>query len=317
MPGSASSAKILIGIPSFRRPDGLRRLLASLAEQRGVEEHEIEVFVADNDAIAREASAVCNEKRPQFRWPLSCEVVEERGISTARNAILAQARACGADFIAMLDDDEVATPDWLRALLDMQQRTSADVVGGPVKYHLDSTVGPLVRQCDEFIERENRPGIIPLLDSTENLLLSCAALARCGWPQFDSAFGLTGGGDKEFFVRAKRAGMQFAWAPDALGSERVPATRANAAWLVRRAYRVGNSDLRITRIHGGRAGTLASIGKAAAILVSAPLASPLLLLPSHRLWLLRKWARSAGKFSALFARHYNEYAYEPAGDRLN
>ena len=303
-----NGAKLLIGIPSCRRPEGLRRLLESLTAQRGVDRHDVEVFVADNDAVGREAMAVCESLEEGFRWPLACGVVEEPGISAARNAILDQARARGVDFVAMIDDDEEAEPDWLCELLEMQRTTGADVVGGPVEYELEESASAAVRECDEYRPPAWPAGSVPTIYATGNVLLSCAALDRHGWPEFNRAFGITGGGDKEYFTRLAKRAASFAWAPAARAREHVPAQRANLTWLLRRSYRVGNSDMRITRLHGGTGAVLGSLGKALVLLGSAPIALPVLLLPSRRLWLMRKWSRSAGKLAALMGHRYQEYA---------
>jgi glycosyltransferase involved in cell wall biosynthesis len=233
--------------------------------------------------------------------------VEEPGISAARNAILDEARRRRVDFLAMIDDDEEADPDWLRELLKMQQNAHADVVGGPVDSVLSHSTPPAIANCDAFRRPPRPAGPVPMIDATGNVLLSCAALDRNGWPSFDSAFGLTGGEDKDFFTRLKKRNASFAWAPMARAREHVPADRANGKWLLRRAYRIGNSDMRIIRLHGGNGAVLASLGKALLLLGSAPLGLPLLAIPSRRLWLMRKWSRSAGKLAALFGSDYREY----------
>jgi len=300
--------KILIGIPSYCRPQGLRRLLSTLAAQQGIASCDVEVFVADNDARQRQAAAACKQIAPEFRFPLACEVVEERGISAARNAILDRARECGADYVAMIDDDEVAEPNWLSKLLAMQKQTGAHVVGGPVESLFETEPPTALRQAIYFNRPKRAPGAVSMIDGTGNVLLSCVALSDRGWPNFDLAFGLTGGGDKEFFTRLRKAGFTFAWAPSAITQELVPPSRSNAGWVLRRAFRIGNSDQRITELHDGPKGAVISLGKAVAVLVSAPLCVPILLIPNRRLWLMTKWSRAAGKITALVGGHYHEYS---------
>jgi glycosyltransferase involved in cell wall biosynthesis len=300
--------KVLIGVPSHRRPDGLRRLLRSLEAQEGLDGTDVEVFVADNDATGGEAITVCKELAPDFRWPLTCELVEERGISAARNAILDQARQKRADFVGMIDDDEVAEPNWLRELLMMQEGTGADVVGGPVVSIFEREPSATVRELNYLTRPARKPGPIAMIDGTGNVLISCASLSRIGWPSFDAAFGVTGGGDKEYFTRLRKSRLRFAWAPKAIAQEYVPASRANARWVLRRAFRVGNSDFRITRLHGTPADSLISFGKALFLLGTGPICLPVLLVPTRRLWLMAKWSRAAGKVAALFGSHYREYA---------
>lgn len=300
--------KVLIGIGSFRRPEGLKKLLASLANQKCVEDVSVEVFVADNDTELSEALSTCKEMATTFPWPLTAELVKERGISAVRNSILDRARKGGADFVAMLDDDETASPGWLHELLKTQRGTGAGAVAGPRSFNFESPPSIAVATSGLFSRPDLPAGAIGSIDSTSNVLLSMRALETIDWPSFDQQFGLTGGGDKEYFVRLRKSGVRFAWAPAASAIEDVPSARATADWVIRRAYRAGNCDVRIALLHGGATAIAGSLGKAAAVLSVAPLCFPLLLVPSRRLWIIAKWSRSAGKIAALFGHRYREYA---------
>jgi glycosyltransferase involved in cell wall biosynthesis len=267
------------------------------------------VFVADNDPDEHGAQNVCSEQRLNFRWPLTCEVIGERGISAARNAILDFARAQTADFLAMLDDDEVAEERWLRELLDAQGQSGADVVGGPVRAEFSKHVDGRLASSALFGLRDLEHGVT--LEGTGNVLLSCDSLRRIGWPRFDPAFGLTGGEDKEFFTRIRKRGINFGWALRAVAWEHVPPSRLRAGWVLRRAYRIGNNDLRVDLMHGSRTDVIASVGRAAVVLGAAPLCLPILFFGRARLNLLSKWARSAGKVTAILGRSHRDYATPP------
>jgi GT2 family glycosyltransferase len=305
MPASSVDPRVLVGVPSYRRPEGLRNLLLSLAAQERVDDISIEVFVADNDPQKREAKAVCAEIASTFRWLLTCEVVDERGISAARNAIVDEARARGADMLAMIDDDEVPGASWVRELVSTLQRTGADLVGGPVYAQFGDVPRRAFASSELFGLRNRRDG--ETLEGTGNVLISCRSLASVGWPRFDSAFGLTGGEDKEYFTRLRKLGLRFAWSEAAIARECVPSSRANLRWLLRRAFRVGNNDLRIEFLHGKRRRVLISIMKAVAVLGVAPICVPILIAPSWRVSLLAKWARSAGKITAVFGAAHRDY----------
>jgi glycosyltransferase involved in cell wall biosynthesis len=300
--------KILVGIPSYRRPDGLRRLLASIEALTGLDGKQVEVFVADNDAETCEATRVCAELQSTFRWPLTCDIGAERGISAARNAILDEARKSSANRIAMIDDDEVVTPDWLHQLLETQSRFDADVVGGPVYFDFEEEPSMAVRRCGVFDTVSWAEGIVSVVGATNNLLLNCPSLERAGWPRFDASFGLTGGEDTEFFARLRECNFRFAWNPSAVARETVPPNRVRPLWALRRRYRVGMNNLRIARMHGGLPAASLSLAKAVMLLGSAPICSPLLIVPSRSLWILGKWSQSFGKLAAIFGRQYWEYA---------
>lgn len=301
---------ILIGIPSFRRPGGLRKLLDSIASQQGMDSLEMAVFVADNDPQDHQAHDIVKELAPSFRWPLACRIVQDPGIAAARNAILSQARDRGVDFIAMIDDDEVAEPAWLSELLDCQARYEADVVGGPVDFAFEEQPSTSVRHCGIFDVPPWQAGVVPLLYATGNLLLTKRILDRAGWPRFDPSFGLTGGEDGEFLRRMRKNKARFAWSITAIAYETVPKNRARRDWVLRRSFRKGNINMRLEQMHGGRLGTAVSLGKAVVWLGSAPVSAFLLAVPSRRLWILGKWSQSVGKFAALFGHHNHGYGAE-------
>jgi len=290
----------------------LRKLLESIAAQRAVQHVGIMVFVADNDPDRHQALDVSNELALSFPWPLSCTIIEERGISSARNAILDEARRCGVDFIAMLDDDEVADPTWLSELLDCQHRFDADVVGGRVLFDFEVQPSTSVRNSGIFDVPPWKEGPAPLLYAAGNLLIKTQALSRARWPRFDLSFGLTGGEDGEFLRRMSKENVRFGWSPTAIVRESVPKTRSNGAWVLHRSWRKGNINMRIERFHGGRLGPVISLSKAIIWLVSAPITVLLLAVPSRRLWIAGKWSQSMGKIAALLGRNYPAYGISQA-----
>ena len=78
---------VVVAVPSFRRPQGLERLLTALEKLQT--SARVLVLVADNDVDGREAFAVCERLRTRgYRWPLDCVVAQERGIAQARNALI-------------------------------------------------------------------------------------------------------------------------------------------------------------------------------------------------------------------------------------
>lgn len=286
----------------------MRKLLASLEVQEEVEEFIVEVFVADNDPSRREALQVCNDLERNYRWPIACSIVTEPGISAARNAILEEGRARQVDFIAMLDDDEIAASGWLAEILRVQGRFQADAVAGPMHYLFTRDTPAAVIKCGVFVTPDQPEGILPVIFATPNVLLDCAALARSDWPQFNISFGLTGGEDREFFLRLRKLGFRFAWAPTAETFEAVATSRTRSSFILRRSFSNGNADIRIRRVHRDLGGTAASLGKAAVLLATAPFGAVLLLSPSKRLWMLAKWARSIGKLAAVVGVRHEEYA---------
>ena len=105
---------------TFRRPRGLEALLTSLAKlDNPGPGYGVKVIIVDNDpdGSARSIVETCRTTMP---WELVYTVEPRRGIPFGRNTAV---RTAGdADFVAFLDDDEVAEPDWLTELLRVQRR---------------------------------------------------------------------------------------------------------------------------------------------------------------------------------------------------
>ncbi|QLC22455.1 glycosyltransferase [Parasphingopyxis sp. CP4] len=300
--------KIVVGIPTFRRPELLEALLRSLEKQERLDGIDVDILVADNDGEDRHGVLVCERLAPDFVWPLSHIIVDARGLTAVRNAILQSAEGSSADYLAMVDDDERAEPQWLRELLDQAQNLDADIVGGPVLYEYERPPESSMLVSGAFPDKHQESGKVRMIEATGNVLISLDALKSVGFPKFDPKFGLTGGEDKEFFTRLRHLGLTFAWADNAIAHEHVPPERTTLGWVMRRAFRTGNCDYRITRLHDGNRATVVSLLKALAVLLTMPLLALLLIVPNLRIWLLRRWSRAMGKICGAIGGSYEEYS---------
>ena len=294
------SERIIVAIPTFRRPKMLTRLLDALA--RLETDADIHVLVADNDTQGKEGFALCAERAASYRWPLKAVMAPQRGIAQVRNILVAEAlKDEKAVFVAMIDDDEWPDPRWISAFLKTQRQTNADVLQGSILFGDKSGATPDIRRAT---------GPIAMLQGAGNLFLSRARLEQMASPWFDPAFALTGGEDREFFLRLAREGARFAWCDEARAHGDVPESRANLGWALRRAYSTGNSDMRVLLKHQpGFATGLAETAKILGVLLlSLPLAVILCASPNHRLAPLAKLCRAAGKLTAMLGWRYNDYA---------
>lgn len=300
---SARRMKVLVGIPTHKRPELLRECLESIAAQKG-SLPEVEVFVADNDSKGREGASLVAELAGKFRYPLTSTVVDEPGISAVRNAILDEAQRHDVDFIVMIDDDETASPEWLGQLLSAQQALAVGVVGGPVTPMFPDSVPDWYRVA--FRRRTRPTGIVDLVDATSNVLISCEALKSIGWPEFDSGYGLSGGGDTEFFLRARDLGLTFGWANDAMVCETIESERLRTRWVLRRYFRYGIIRHRLAqKYHMDGTPTPYWI---ALNLAASPLLLALAIYPKLRIRALRRVAYVSGLLAGAFGIKFYEYA---------
>ncbi|MBV8976639.1 MAG: glycosyltransferase [Alphaproteobacteria bacterium] len=300
-------AEVIVAVPTFRRPQGLRRLLDALAHlETGAD---VRVLVADNDSERHEGLDACAALK-DYRWPLDAFLVPERGIAQARNALVERALSYRCDFIAMLDDDEWPQPQWLDAFLKTQRETGADALHGDILRAFETKPGAWAARCDGVAPLLGaRSGPIPMIEGSGNVFLSRACFERLEKPCFDPAFALSGGEDRDFFERLRRKGLRFAWSKEAVVHAFVPASRATLGWALKRAYRVGNSDMRVMLKHAhGRRDRITETIKIVAALLLFPLLFVLGAANGRAVQALRRLCRAAGKIAALRGRFYDEYA---------
>jgi succinoglycan biosynthesis protein ExoM len=226
----SGARKVVICIPTFRRPGQLKLLLTSLNGLALTETPaNLEVLIVDND-VNESAKSLC--EATSLPWPLRYVVEPRRGIAQVRNA--AVRHSAGADWIAFVDDDEIVEPQWLNQLLRTQKEFQADIVAGPVLVEFGVGVPEWFVQSKILVRHRYRTGSRPKAPGTGNVFISSEVFRRIG--SFNERFGLTGGEDSEFFMRAGRAGIKIVWCDEAVAHEPVGPSRAGLGYVLRREY---------------------------------------------------------------------------------
>jgi succinoglycan biosynthesis protein ExoM len=234
--------RVAVCIATYRRPVGLRRLLASLGtlEVPSGEGSPL-VVVVDNDA-GGSAQEVVADARVDLPFEVVYAVEAERNIALARNRGVAVALERGAEWLAFVDDDETVHPGWLRELLEARAREGADVVAGAVRSRCPEGTPSWLAQEQFYVPLAGRTGAVLTGAYTGNVLVRARLLADPRGP-FDPRFGLSGGSDSHLFMRLHRTGARIVYTGEAVTEEVVPQSRARAGWVLRRAFRVGNTAM--------------------------------------------------------------------------
>jgi succinoglycan biosynthesis protein ExoM len=303
-----SRARVLVAIPTFRRPDGLRRLLTAIAAMKTAAD--IKVLVADNEGAGGAGTAVVKELAATYRFPIEVIAVPERGLSSVRNAMIAYSRKdIALDFVAMIDDDEWPTESWIDDLVAMQRQTGAGIVGGPnLPVFADGAPG-WARHCPLFVSDDMPDGPVEIVWGTCNLLLHKSAFAHSDSNLFDPAFNQSGGEDVDAFMRLKASGHRFAWSRSAVVWDDVPASRTTLGWITRRAFRIGNSNMLVQlRWKYGRYGRLLALPSTlAAIAANLGLLAVFSFSSGRRVTYYCRLVRSLGKLAFLTGLRSFEY----------
>nr|MDP9128545.1 glycosyltransferase [Pseudomonadota bacterium] len=217
---TADQRAIDICVCTFRRPQATETL-RSLSRLTKSADWRLRVIVADNDDTPSARERV---ESTALECGLNLLYVHApaRNISIARNACL---DAATAPLVAFIDDDEIAMPGWLMALVAVLDASNADVVLGQVQAVYGSECPDWMKQGDfhsikpVFVAGEIRTGY------TCNVLLRQEALAVKDL-RFDPNLGRSGGEDTVYFAAVHRAKGRIAYAPEAVLKEAVTPNRA-------------------------------------------------------------------------------------------
>lgn len=250
--------KISVCVCTCNRPELLQRLLGSL---RGIDlgtldPGSVELIVVDNDPTGQ-AEAVCQGASSSLPIELHFTEERERGISFARNRAVSTALSRGADLVAFIDDDDIPEPDWLIRLIEKERETNADIVFGT--WREDGNLpkwangGKLFRNAGH--DQEGAFGL-PKGVATCNVLIKREVIEGLGadGAAFSPDFAHTGGGDKDFFIRARKSGAVFASAGKSIINRNYEDFRLSFRGLLKMGFKNGCSRMNMTRRHGTPAG---------------------------------------------------------------
>ena len=300
---------ISVCIATHRRPERLRALLDDLAQQQRLPQ---EVVVVDNDAAGSARSVVESAQAADAPFPIHYDIQAQKNLALTRNRTVALAQG---DWLAFIDDDERAPPEWLDRLTDAAARFEVEGVLGPVEPVLPAAA-PAWLHRGRFYHwvRMNTGTIVPINQLRFGNVLLSAALLRTQTPVFDPAYGLTGGEDGDLLARLVQKGAHIIWCDDAVVTEPVEPSRLSLRWLLLRSLRGGQDFAR--HVLAGRHGSVTASRRtrlflrAFAQMTAAGALAPLCLplgrhVAAH--W-LTKAAANLGKLSAFVGLHYHEYA---------
>lgn len=236
----AAELTIDICVITYKRPEKLASLLASLNEINRDQDWKLKLIVVDND-MERSAEDTVKSNESNSLFKMLYLVEHERGISEARNKALANVTA---QYLCFIDDDEVVSKDWLVNLVKTIHEYDADIVFGPVQRIINNNAPEWIKVNDIYKRIERPTGTPVEYGGTGNVLIKTSAL---GMPRelFDPGFSMTGGGDAEYFYRLYRKGRKLVWCDEALVTEDLPEGRATVKWFLLRRFRNGQAHFRI------------------------------------------------------------------------
>lgn len=229
-------------VPTFERPDSLKRAVESLFKQTLASKTGFQIILVDNTPTAT-ASRVIAELQCKCPNTLKFNCLHEPspGVANARNAAM---KAVTGPLVAFLDDDQSAPPTWLERILAAYEARPAAVTFGPVETKLPDGIKTHRAYFEAFFARahDTQSGYIDKSFGCGNTLIDFAQIPG-GVPWFDVKMNELGGEDDLLFDRVRRAGQRFAWAADAVVFEHPPKDRVTLKYTLKRAFSYGQAPL--------------------------------------------------------------------------
>lgn len=186
----------------------VRRAIESLRAQR---RPIATIVIDDGGGASGEVQRIVEEiarADPRIEW-----LDAPGSVAESRNAALAR---IDTEFVAFLDADELAPPDWMTALLAPFADPTIGFTGGPTPALPGTARGIGVRYYDGYLRRfydvvaRRHPHALPMGNSAWRM----AVFDRCGW--LDTSFSAGAGNeDHDMAVRVLAAGWNGAYVPEA------------------------------------------------------------------------------------------------------
>jgi hypothetical protein len=237
-----ATVRVVVAVPTFRRPDDLRALLPMLLDHvREVSAapgswYRADVLVVDNDPEGSAAAVVAGFAGVRYATEPT------PGIAAVRNRALDE--AADARLLAFIDDDERPADGWLAQLLDTWAGSGAAAVSGRVLAEYAGELDPWIRAGEFFVRRRMPTGTEIDIAACGNLLLDLEQLRAFG-VRFDPTLGLAGGEDTLFSRQLGGAGGRIVWCDESAAVDQVPAERMTRTWVLTRAWSHGNGTVAI------------------------------------------------------------------------
>lgn len=232
---------LTIVICTYNRAHILSEALTSLLQQT-VPTEDYSILIIDNNSTDHTQELVESFKNKFTDIRIVLE--NNQGLSHARNRAF---KECQTEWLAFLDDDAKAHPDWVETILHTIEKGDFDGFGGP--FYAWHHYGPAPRWLPEDFGTYESPQGYGLLEENTyipggNSVLRCDAARSVG--TFSTELGMNGdhcgyGEETQFFERMRTAGYRMGYVPKLKIDHCVLPYKYTLRWQMRSAFEYGKA----------------------------------------------------------------------------
>lgn len=231
---------VSVVVCSYNRATLLIRCLRSL-EVQTADKRLYEVIVVNNNSTDQTQEVAENFSHANANFRV---VIEQRqGLSCARNRGCREAKG---RFVAYIDDDATARPDWCEKILSFITRQPAVAAfGGP---YVSGYLSEKPAWYKDEYGSWSLPGRERPMEEGEfvrgtNMIFRTDVLSAAGG--FDETLGMTGtaaayGEEVNLHVRLRISGVEVYYCPEIVVEHLVMPGKMNVRWMLRSAYKAGS-----------------------------------------------------------------------------
>ena len=242
---NSHQAHIAVCIGTHNRPDSLANTLQSLVRLEVPNDTDISLIVIDNnrERTAEQIVREFNQISSQNILYIHEEVI---GIVHMRNRALTEASRTGATHLAFIDDDEIATNDWIKELYNALIRYEAQVVQGTTERVLPQDTPSWLTKSNVLQLKSHSTGQIRRSAGTRNVLFDLKFINQHNL-RFNLVFNFMGSSDSFFFHQAYLKGAKIVWVDEARVKEVLSKKRVDVGWIIQRSFRMGVTDFEMKK----------------------------------------------------------------------
>jgi len=230
---------ISVNLCTYNRAEMLQNVLTSLINQETRGEFTFEVVVIDDGSTDSTQEIL---KKVSMNSGLIIRYFREErvGVAAARNRGVVESKG---EWIAFIDDDETAEPNWLLELVTTARTSGADCIGGTLKLMLGEDARNIAATARKHLGENPRFGWFQKRftytgPGTGNSLVRRILFETVGL--FDANLRVVGE-DQDFFRRARKAGYKTVFTSKALVHHFMPVNRLQPSYLLALARQNGKS----------------------------------------------------------------------------